>query len=446
MQKPQKEYILEQLNILSTNHDEICNLLSLGEIEKALSLVISCQEKAIAVGSVIENFEGDGHKTVGYLEEYCELLFDIHSKVSSGEANEKKISADLKKAFDKIIKSASEDIKVKKEAVFLPYKASMWDSLESIWKRYDADPEWDAYVIPIPYFERNPEGEFVKRIYEGADFPKYVPIVSYKEYDFEKRHPDEIYIINPYDGLGFVTSVDPFFYTTNIKQFTDCLIYVPYFVLMEPDFNNPASIEAIAQFVTLPGVLNSHKTILQSEAMKKAYLEVLVKKFGESSRDIWNKRLFGTGSPKIEKIMNAKLSDFEIPKEWQKKIDKKDGSKRKIVLYNTTLGAFLDAPDRMIEKMERVFETFKEQTDDIVLLWRPHPLLRSTISSMHPELLKDFDELVSKYKKEDFGIYDDTAEMDRALILSDAYYGDMSSLTVLYQKLNKPIMIQNVGV
>ena len=36
--------------------------------------------------------------------------------------------------------------------------------------------------------------------------------------------------------------------------------------------------------------------------------------------------------------------------------------------------------------------------------------------------------------------------MDRSIIISDAYYGDPSSLVQLYEKLEKPIMIQNVDV
>ncbi len=36
--------------------------------------------------------------------------------------------------------------------------------------------------------------------------------------------------------------------------------------------------------------------------------------------------------------------------------------------------------------------------------------------------------------------------MDRAIIISDAYYGDSSSIVQLYETLEKPIMIQNVDV
>lgn len=47
--------------------------------------------------------------------------------------------------------------------------------------------------------------------YEGAEYPKDVPVTFYKDYDFEKRHPDIIFCHNPYDGYNLVTSVEPFF-------------------------------------------------------------------------------------------------------------------------------------------------------------------------------------------------------------------------------------------
>ena len=48
-----------------------------------------------------------------------------------------------------------------------------------------------------------------------------------------------------------------------------------------------------------------------------------------------------------------------------------------------------------------------------------------------------------EYKAAEWGIYDDSVDMDRAVALSDAYYGDMSSIVWLYQKTGKPNMIQN---
>lgn len=45
-----------------------------------------------------------------------------------------------------------------------------------------------------------------------------------------------------------------------------------------------------------------------------------------------------------------------------------------------------------------------------------------------------------------WGIYDDTPDIDRAIALSDAYYGDMSSVVELYKVTGKPIMIQNLEI
>ena len=53
---------------------------------------------------------------------------------------------------------------------------------------------------------------------------------------------------------------------------------------------------------------------------------------------------------------------------------------------------------------------------------------------------------MKKYQEEGWGIYDDTADVDRAIVLSDAYYGDGSSVVQMYKETGKPIMMQNVEI
>ena len=45
-----------------------------------------------------------------------------------------------------------------------------------------------------------------------------------------------------------------------------------------------------------------------------------------------------------------------------------------------------------------------------------------------------------------WGIYDDSPEMNLAIAISDAYYGDPSSVVEVYKATGKPIMLQNVEV
>ena len=144
--------------------------------------------------------------------------------------------------------------------------------------------------------------------------------------------------------------------------------------------------------------------------------------------------------------MNTKKEDVEIPEEWLKIIEKPDGSHKKIIFYNTSIAALLEHDEKMLEKMKSVFETFKENKEDLALLWRPHPQILQTMEAMLPQLLEQYKEMVEQYKAEGWGIYDDSANLDRAIVLSDGYYGDHSSVVQLYQKTGKPVMVQNVFI
>lgn len=117
-----------------------------------------------------------------------------------------------------------------------------------------------------------------------------------------------------------------------------------------------------------------------------------------------------------------------------------------MILYNTSVSAFLQESDKMLDKITDVLDFFKKKTDEVTLLWRPHPLMKATISSMRPLLWDTFNRIVEKYIEEDFGIYDDSPDLDRAIALADAYYGDSSSVVQLCQSVKMPVMIQNTYV
>ena len=152
----------------------------------------------------------------------------------------------------------------------------------------------------------------------------------------------------------------------------------------------------------------------------------------------------GLGSPKVDKVLNTKKEDLIIPEEWLKIIQKPDGSWKKIIFYNTSITALLKYGNKILDKMRGVFKTFKENKDEVALLWRPHPLIRATVASMRPQLWDEYNKMVAQYKEEGWGIYDDTADMDRAVVLSDAYYGDGSSVVQLCLKAGKQVVLQNI--
>jgi hypothetical protein len=96
-----------------------------------------------------------------------------------------------------------------------------------------------------------------------------------------------------------------------------------------------------------------------------------------------------------------------------------------------------------LQKIKSVHEFFKKQ-NNAVLLWRPHPLLKSTIKSMLPWLEQEYAEIVNEYKYEGYGIYDDSQDLNRAIALSDICYGDWSSVAKLFGTAGKPALWQMI--
>ena len=452
MRKAQKKKVEEFIFLLQEAHQEVKNAIRKKNIELAKNLLEQCWNSANQALVVVASSEGEDFITISLLEAYSDTVSQIYNALEQTPIIKAKDAEQmLKDSWNEVRASVEKDIPVRREVVFCPYKASMWDSLESVWKAADEDPESDAYVVPIPYFDKKQDGTFGEMHYEGNEYPDYVSVTDYREYDFEKRKPDMIFIHNPYDEFNYVTSIHPYFYTPNLKKFTDKLVYIPYFILGEPEEDAMTTMkeetkQKMLAFCVQPGVVESDVVIVQSEAMKKLYVNLLSEHFGEETRKRWEKKILGLGSPKTDKVLSTKEEELEIPEEWKPILYKEDGTRRKTIIYNTSVSALLQHDDVMLEKMKDVFKIFYENRDEVALLWRPHPLIKATIESMRPNLWKAYEKLVQEYKEAGWGIYDDTTDLNRALELADAYYGDGSSLVQLCKEKKIPVMIQNVEI
>ena len=366
------------------------------EKQLLMEFLTEVQDLAIAFGTRIEQLRGIGTRTVTELESYCECLFHVSECMDSLQ-----LSDAIKKLIRQMeqIKAAFEqDFPDKKEMVFLPYKASMWDSLESVWKAADADPECEVYVVPIPYYDKNPDGTLGTLHYEGDLYPDYVPITDYKKYDFEVRRPDAVFIHYPYDAANVVTSVDPFYYSSNLKKYTECLVYIPYYATS----GDMAEGQALC-----PAYLYADYIVIQHESYREFFDE-----------RIPDEKFLAFGSPKFDRIIHMCQNPPEIPDEWEETIKGK-----KVYFYNTSIGGMLENTESFLKKMAYVFQQF-EHRKDACILWRPHPLLESTFASMRKEYKAEYDVLKQKFIDHKLGIYDDTPNIENSIALSDASIGD----------------------
>lgn len=418
MRKAQKQEMLGRIDSLHQIHEKIKGALEQNNLMLAQDMISGAQESAIFLGEDIEKIEGEGHVTVSAIEEYCELLFCVFEEISKNNYNANKIHKTLRRQLIKIENSVKNDISVRQEVAFFPYKASMWDSLESIYLAAKADPDCDAYCVPIPYYSMNPDRSFGQMHYEGNEYPENVEITDWQEYNFEERKPDVVYIHNPYDDCNLVTSVHPRFYSHNLKQYTDCLIYVPYYM-------TSGGMSAGQSFC--PSYMNVDYIVIQSPKFREYF-----------DKSIPDEKFLPFGSPKADRVIRKCQNPLAPPGEWQEKM-----AGKRVYFYNTSISGMLADTDTFLKKMQYVFDCF-EGREDACILWRPHPLLENTFHSMRPQYRQAFEDLKKKFLDNGIGILDTTADIEDSIALSDAYIGDAgTSVTALFGVAGKPIFILN---
>jgi hypothetical protein len=100
----------------------------------------------------------------------------------------------------------------------------------------------------------------------------------------------------------------------------------------------------------------------------------------------------------------------------------------------------------LFDKIERNFEVFKENAEKLAVIWKPHPQLRSMISSTTPKFVHKFDRLVREFVEAGIGVYDQNTDISTLTKICDAYYGDADGVAHRCQVEGLPVMVQDVNV
>ena len=367
-------------------------------------------------------FSGDDHVGAGFTNEMKKygiavVFFPYTQRISSTKLREK-IAVDKKSAVKR------------KEILFLPYKASMWDSMESVWQAVCRDDDCHATVVAIPYADLNDDGSVRQWNCDADMFPDYVKLTDWQSYDLAVRKPAVIYIHNPYDDGNRITMVEPRFFSRNLRKYTDMLVYIPYFTWTAwwPENHiNLACYEHVDKII----VQSPHYKVMGNGIYESDHADLeMVMPAG---------KIKALGSPKIDRMLQV-ADRLSLPADWQMKLGKK-----KTILYNTTVSPLMTAGERGISKMWQVLHVIQEETD-LVFIWRPHPLLESMLESQHPELLPAYEKWKSTMLALPQVIYDDTPDLERAVALSDGYIGENSSVAQLFAALGKPIFYNDMMV
>ena len=431
MRKSEKEKIMSVFDTLYEAHKVIRNYVNQNDFDNAIALMGECQDTAVNLGNVISETESDDSPIIKDLENYCETLYETAQKFG-GENTEINVRKTLDNSLSVAEKSAKDNLKVRLKIAFFPYKASMWTSFESIWQSAIESGKCDVRVVPIPYCEFDSDGTPKSWICEADQYPTYVPIIKYTDYDLETEKPDIAFIHNGYDNENTLTSVHPDFYSTNIKKYCGMLVYSPYFTFGS---YNPGKSDA---FFLNQGSKAANKIIVQSDFTAKIY-----KKYGYNSN-----KLIVHGSPKIDVVIKN-CSDYDkekqMPEEWRSKLQ----GKEKIFLLNTHWSYFLNGFnykqkgffDFAQKYHDQFFNAIQNHKDKCGMIWRPHPLLISALEQRAPFLLDYVRDFIKIIEESDFGVVDKNGSYTDAMGCSDALVSTYSSFINEYLVTGKPVLI-----
>lgn len=302
--------------------------------------------------------------------------------------------------------------------VFLPYNASMWSCMESLWEAADEDPQCDTYVVPIPYYTLLGDQKSNKYNYHGDMYPANVPVVDYQTIDLEKMHPEFIIIHNPYDDMNNLTRVPSKFFSSNLSKYTCCLVYSPYFTF----FNHTSDIDTTNRLISAPAVANCDKVLVQSNTVKEHFIKC----------NIPSEKLLSLGSPKIDYIVNSIHDNrVQIPQEWKNKI-----GNRKRILYTFSLSCAYNPV--WLEGVYNCMKTYWNDPD-LGFILRPHPLVQDYCINRQ----RNVDLLNKIYQfaqSDERWVLDTNSDYMPAFQFSDGFMlSDSSSLINEYMATGKPI-------
>ena len=318
----------------------------------------------------------------------------------------------------------------KRVIVFLPYKSAMWGFMDSIWRAAAADKTCAAYVIPIPYADLDKEGNVEAWHYEIADFPSDVPVIESGRIDVEHLRPDIAYIQYPYEDKNFVSRVEDRFLARNLRPYVGQLVYVPYFMqgFCWPEHHLYAPCYGVVDKIV---VQRSHMRVSLDGYNPLAKIKAGDVRFAEDI--LPPEKLLPLGTPVTDRILWCEAHK-KVPEEWAERI-----GDRKVVLYNTSVYQLYNYGEDFLRKMEYVFREFQGRRD-VVLLWRPHPLLEDSLP--YADVAREkYLELKQRFLEEGWGILDTTPDAEMSVAIADAYLGDPSSLVYMFGITGKPAFL-----
>lgn len=408
--------LCDNIPSISKSHTEVNDSL--------LEILGNMQQASIELGTYIERIKGEGYITVSRLEEICELVFEYSNNPSDI----------LYEKIAKTAKAVREDIETRKEVVFIPFKAKYWESFKAEYDKCMADENVDVYVLPVPYYYKKYDGTLRDMQFDIEAYPDELPLVKYDKFDLSEHMPDVIYIQNPYDEFNAAMSVPVGFYSSRLRKYTNQLIYIPWFKTAEFDQSDARAYKNMRYYVQVPGVVNSDIVFVQSENIRKLYIDKLCELAGEDSRAIWEEKVCAVNTDGDQERQDA---------------DTCGNDKCRNIIYANNFSDVLLNAYTAIDKIRNVMEVFAKAAEkgSYKITWMIQKEFERELKIIDSDLRDEFYRIVDEYSDKNWCVIIDMPkrdEIEKLVEECDGYYGDAGVVAHYCRNAGLPVMIQNL--
>lgn len=326
----------------------------------------------------------------------------------------------------------------KRKVLFLPIGPAEWKGFKTTYDKELSDPNTEVVIVPLPLMPKNCLGQVslnddeIDVCVRRSEYPDYLPIMSWEDYDLEQQMPDTIYIQDPYDAENPYLTIPPYYYAENLIFYTKELVYIPIGPVADFTKEDIPDQKVMDFYVSMPAVMLADKIYLHSETLRTHYINNLTSFTGdESTRLVWEKRI-------------CVIPDLYPLKAHQGNLKK--------LLYCISTYEYAEHTKNFEEAIKNRIAILKENSEkiEVSICLYPNPdnqamSVRSSDIMHEGELTSEFyKRVLTMANKEGITIVSfDKKDIEVFVSGFDAFYGSSCPLVPVFVAQKKPVMIAN---
>lgn len=307
--------------------------------------------------------------------------------------------------------------------LFLIYNSSWWGCFDGLYQNLSKNPQNRCDVLPLLVYRKDENGlpqENTGAFTDLSKLPAYVICEEYENFDISAQEYDIIFMHDPYDDSNSSSTVNPFFYSENLKQFTKQLIYIPHYMYVDfvpehlkycPVYNHVDFIYISTESVSTLFPPMYESKLCFCELAMDSYLYKL-----SQSRDL-------------------------ILKEWKKLhgIEKKKENER-ILFYHTGFDELLNGNFLVLEKTKKMFEYLNKKSE-ICLVWHIEKAVEERLEELPRDVADAYLKLITWFLDESIGIYEINENLYELAVICDGYMGEKHPVMNYFAILEKTVIL-----